>query len=90
MRAPPSEPPPPVTPARGVAVVTARTLTGRQPLIEVLRDGRVVGRGAEVELRLPPGEHVLEVRRSDAPSRSRERTVRIRAGETTRAKVLLD
>jgi len=69
--------------------VSARTLTGTQPLIEVLLEDKLLGQGARVTLELPPGEHVLTVRRAGTQV-GRTRTVRVAAGQTAQAKVLLD
>ncbi len=73
----------------GTVFVTARTPTGEAPLIEVLVNGRVRGRGAKVKLELPPGSTEIGVRRIDGgPMKTRQLT--IEAGAEQTAKVMLD
>ena len=88
----PAEPAPteaPPAPTTGHTVITARTVTGEQPEIEVLLDGRILGRGARVKVELRPGSYELAIRRAGETDQQR-RTVDIEAGVTTQTKVLLD
>jgi len=89
--APVPAPSPDVLPRRSVGkvVVTAVTPTGKQPRIEVLLGGKSLGRGARVEAALEPGDYDLTIRRIGAVG-GRSRSVRIEAGKTKPAKVLLD
>ncbi len=81
--------PSPAPSPNGFAIVSGRTVTGEQPFIEVLLDGKVIGKGARVRVELPPGKVTLGVRRVGSRD-IRNRTVQVRRGEQTLARVLLD
>lgn len=81
---------PRLEPGMGYATVSAATPTGSWVIIEVLYEGKVIGRGVDVKVMLPAGRHQLSVRKAGQPTNLRNRSVTVKSGQDVQARVLLD